>query len=109
MAAMGAARAKTFLHSRYHRLARGCGKECAPVAVGNSILTIARHLLSDHNARFTDGCALTVCLAVFGSGAMVAAGSVRSDGNVIVTTRPLGSGRRSSRPNAVFALSMACV
>ena len=52
---MGAARAKTFLHSRYHRLARRRGKACAPVAVGNSILTIAWHLLSDHDAHFTDG------------------------------------------------------
>jgi len=103
MASMGAARAKTFLHSRYHRLARRRGKECAPVAVGNSILTIAWHLLSDHDAHFIDSCALMVCLAVFGSGAMVAAGSFRSDGNVIVTTRPLGSGRRSSRLNAVSA------
>ena len=97
MAAMGAARAKTFLHSRYHRLARRRGKECAPVAVGNSILTIAWHLLSDHDACFADGCAVTVCLAVFGSGTRVAAGFVRSDGNGIGTTRPLRSGRRSSR------------
>ena len=96
LAAMGAARTKTFLHCRYHRLARRRGKECAPVAVGNSILTIAWHLLSDHDARFTDGCALTVCLAVFGSGTMVAAGSVRSDGSGIRTTRPLRSRRRSS-------------
>jgi len=97
MAAMGAVRAKTFLHSRYHRLARRRGKECAPVAVGNSILTIAWHLLSDHDACFADGCAVTVCLAVFGSGTRVAAGFVRSDGNGIGTTRPLRSGRRSSR------------
>jgi len=46
-----------------------------PVAVGNSILTIAWHLRSDHDACVTDGCAVTICLAVFGSGAMVAAGS----------------------------------
>jgi hypothetical protein len=65
-----------------------------PVAAGNSILTIAWYLLSDHDARFTGGCALTVCPAVFGSGTMVAAGSFRPDGNGIVTTRPLGSGRR---------------
>ena len=96
MAAMRAARAKTFLHSRYHRLARRRGKECAPVVVGNSILTLAWHLLSDDGARFTNGCALTVCLAVFGSGTMVAAGSFRSDGNGIGTTRRLRSGRRSS-------------
>ena len=54
MAAMGAARAKTFLHSRYHRLARRRGKQRALVAVGNSILTIAYYLLSDPEAHFTD-------------------------------------------------------
>ncbi len=53
-AAMGAARTKTFLGSRYHRLARRRGKQRALVAVGNSILTIAWHLLSDPAARFTD-------------------------------------------------------
>ena len=53
-AAMGAARTKTFLSSRYHRLARRRGKQRALVAVGNSILTIAYHLLSDPTARFTD-------------------------------------------------------
>jgi len=36
---MGAARTKTFLGSRYHRLARRRGKQRALVAVGNSILT----------------------------------------------------------------------
>jgi hypothetical protein len=44
---MAAARTKTFLGSRYHRLARRRGKQRALVAVGNSILTIALHLLSD--------------------------------------------------------------
>lgn len=53
-AAMGAARTKTFLGSRYHRLARRRGKQRALVAVGNSVLVIAWHLLSDPGARFTD-------------------------------------------------------
>src|SRR5437868_1696339 len=45
-AGIGAARTKTFLGSRYHRLARRRGKQRALVAVGNSILTIVWHLLS---------------------------------------------------------------
>jgi transposase len=53
-AATGAARTKTFLGSRYHRLARRRGKQRALVAVGNSILVIAWHLLSDPDAHFTD-------------------------------------------------------
>jgi transposase len=53
-AAMGAARTKTFLGSRYHRLARRRGKQRALVAVGNSLLVIAWHLLADPGARFTD-------------------------------------------------------
>ena len=53
-AGMGAARTKTFLGSRYHRLARRRGKPRALVAVGNSILVIAWHLLADADARFTD-------------------------------------------------------
>ena len=53
-AAKGAARTKTFLGSRYHRLARRRGKQRALVAVGNSLLTIAWHLLSDPDARFAD-------------------------------------------------------
>ena len=53
-AGIGAARTKTFLGSRYHRLARRRGKPRALVAVGNSILIIAWHLLSDPDARFTD-------------------------------------------------------
>ena len=52
-AGIGAARTKTFLGSRYHRLARRRGKQRALVAVGNSILTIAWRLLSDPDARFT--------------------------------------------------------
>ena len=47
----GAARTRTFLGSRYHRLARRRGKQRALVAVGNSILTIAWHLLSDPAAH----------------------------------------------------------
>ncbi len=53
-AAMGAARTKTFLGSRYHRLARRRGKQRALVAAGNSLLVIAWHLLSDPEACFTD-------------------------------------------------------
>jgi hypothetical protein len=53
-AAIGAARTKTFLASRYHRIARRRGKQRALVAVGNSILVIAWHLLSDPDASFTD-------------------------------------------------------
>jgi len=53
-AGIGAARTKTFLGSRYRRLARRRGKQRALVAVGNSVLTIAWHLLSDPDARFTE-------------------------------------------------------
>ena len=53
-AAMGAARTRTFLGSRYHRLARRRGKQRALVAVANSILVITWHLLSDPDAQFTD-------------------------------------------------------
>jgi transposase len=53
-AVIGAARTKTFLGARYHRLARRRGKRRALVAVGNSILTIAHRLLSDPDARFGD-------------------------------------------------------
>jgi len=53
-AGIAAARTKTFLGSRYHRLARRRGKQRALVAVGNSILVIAWHLLSDPDAHFTD-------------------------------------------------------
>ena len=53
-AGIGAARARTFLGARYHRLARRRGKRRALVAVGNSILVIAWHLLSDPEAHFTD-------------------------------------------------------
>ncbi len=53
-AGIGAARTKTFPGSRYHRIARRRGKQRALVAVGNSILVIAWHLLSDPSTRFTD-------------------------------------------------------
>jgi transposase len=53
-AAKGAARTKTFLGSRYHRLARRRGKQRALVAVGNSLLVVAWHLLSDPGAQFAD-------------------------------------------------------
>jgi transposase len=52
-AAIGA-RTRTFLGSRYHRIARRRGKQRALVAVGNSLLVIAWHLLSDPDARFAD-------------------------------------------------------
>ena len=50
----GAARTKTFLASRYKRIVRRRGKQRALVAVGNSILVIAWHLLSDPAAHFTE-------------------------------------------------------
>ena len=53
-AAISAARTKTFLASRYKRIARRRGKQRALVAVGNSLLTIVWHLLSDPAAHFTD-------------------------------------------------------
>ena len=53
-AVLGAARTKTFLGSRYHRLARKRGKQRAIVATGRSILVIAYQLLSDPDARFAD-------------------------------------------------------
>ena len=53
-AAIGAARTKTFLATRYRRVVKRRGKKRALVAVGNSILTITWHLLSDPAAHFTD-------------------------------------------------------
>jgi len=50
----GAARTSTFLGERYHRIARRRGKRRAVVAVGNSVLTIVWHLLSDPSARYQD-------------------------------------------------------
>ena len=53
-AAAAAARTRTFLASRYKRIARRRGRNRAVVATGNSLLTIIWHLLSDPGARFTD-------------------------------------------------------
>jgi transposase len=50
----GAARTSTFLGERYRRLVRRRGKKRAIVAVGNSVLTIVWHLLSDPDARYHD-------------------------------------------------------
>ena len=50
----GLSRTDTFLGERYRRLARRRGKKRAIVAVGNSVLTIVWHLLSDPDARFHD-------------------------------------------------------
>jgi hypothetical protein len=47
-------RSGTFLGARYRRIARRRGKGKAIVAVGNSILTITWHLLSDPTATFHD-------------------------------------------------------
>jgi transposase len=51
---VGLARTNTFLGARYRRLARRRGKKRALVAVGNSVLTVIWHLLSDPNARYQD-------------------------------------------------------
>jgi transposase len=48
------ARTNTFLGERYRRLTRRRGKKRAIVAVGNSVLTIIWHLLSDPDARYRD-------------------------------------------------------
>lgn len=47
-------RSQTFLGARYRRIARRRGKGKAMVAVGNSILTIVWHLLSNPDASFYD-------------------------------------------------------
>lgn len=47
-------RSSTFLGARYRRIARRRGKGKAIVAVGNSILTIAWHLLSEPTATYRD-------------------------------------------------------
>jgi transposase len=47
-------RTDSFLGERYRRIARRRGKQKAIVAVGNSVLTIVYHLLSDPDARFQD-------------------------------------------------------
>jgi hypothetical protein len=47
-------RTHTFLGDRYRRLSHRRGKKRAIVAVGNSVLTIVWHLLSDPTVRFHD-------------------------------------------------------
>jgi transposase len=56
MIVSGAKRTHTFLGDRYRRIAKHRGKNRAIVAVGNSVLTIIWHLLSDpeHQAVFVD-------------------------------------------------------
>jgi transposase len=50
----GLARTDTFLSDRYRRLARRRGKKKAIVAVGNSVLTIIWHILSEPDTRYHD-------------------------------------------------------
>jgi transposase len=50
----GVSRTDTFLGERYRRLARRRGKNRAIVGVGNSVLTIVWHLLTDPKARYHD-------------------------------------------------------
>jgi len=50
----GVARTSTFLGERYRRLVRRRGKKRAIVAVGNSVLTIVWHLLSNPDAHYQD-------------------------------------------------------
>jgi transposase len=50
----GLARTDTFLSDRYRRLARRRGKKRAIVAVGNSVLTIIWHVLSQPDTRYHD-------------------------------------------------------
>ena len=49
-----ATRTDTFLGARYRRLARRRGKSKAIVAVGNSVLTVVYHLLSDADLDFCE-------------------------------------------------------
>jgi transposase len=51
---IGASRTHTFLAERYRRIARRRGKKRAIVATGNTVLTIAYHLLSAPEAHYTD-------------------------------------------------------
>jgi len=53
-AVIAASRTRSFLGERYRRLSRRRGKKKALVAVGNSMLTIVWHLLSDPDARYRD-------------------------------------------------------
>ncbi|MEU6645704.1 IS110 family transposase [Saccharomonospora sp. NPDC046836] len=50
----GLSRTHTFLGERYRRIAKRRGTKRAIVAVGNSVLTIIWHLLSDPDARYHD-------------------------------------------------------
>ncbi|MBE1494625.1 transposase [Amycolatopsis lexingtonensis] len=50
----GLSRTRTFLGERYRRLVRRRGKKRAITAVGNSVLKIIWHLLSDPGARYQD-------------------------------------------------------
>ena len=49
-----AARTDSFPGARYRRIAKRRGKQKAIVTVGNSVLVIVYHLLSDPEARFSD-------------------------------------------------------
>lgn len=51
---VGCARTRTFLGERYRRIRKRRGELRAIVAVGNSILKIVWHLLSDPDARYHD-------------------------------------------------------
>jgi transposase len=51
---IAASRTNTFLGERYRRIARRRGKKRALVAIGNSVLTIAWHLLADPQAHYLD-------------------------------------------------------
>ena len=51
---MAAGKTTTFLGERYRRIARRRGKKKAIVAVGQSILTIIWHLLSDPETQLVD-------------------------------------------------------
>jgi transposase len=53
-AATATIRTRTFLAARYKRIVRRRGKKRALVAVGNSILVIAWHLLSQPGTHYTD-------------------------------------------------------
>ena len=51
---IAASRTPTFLGERYRRLAKRRGKKRALVAVGNSMLTVIWHLLSDRERSYRD-------------------------------------------------------
>jgi transposase len=51
---IAASRTRTFLGERYRRLAKRRGKKRALVAVGNSMLTVIWHLLSDPTREYRD-------------------------------------------------------